>query len=178
MDNKIKKKYLSTKRYRRENSGAAVAEAIFAIPIVLTLFFGCWELARAQYVSNCCAVSAQSVANSIAQNTTTNGPITISSFSTYASQWRFDGAVMENGQFSYDVLDSNNTTTVVGGIADGTMSSKVSVTVNFPPPSFPDYKIPTFDPGALYGGMMFPTGGLTLMSTAYAFLELSTRPTL
>ena len=166
------------KRHRRENSGTAVAEATFAIPIVLMLFFACFELSRAHYVSNCCAISAQGVANQIAANTTTNGPITVSSFSTYATSWRFDGAVMENGQFAYDVLDSNNTSTVVAGVADGTMSSKVSVTVNFPPPSFPDYKIPVFDPGAFYGGMMFPVGGLALMSTAYAFLELSTRPTL
>lgn len=171
MKNKIKK-------IRKEN-GTVIAETALIIPIFLMMFYACFEMARIWYVYNTCGIAAQAVAAQIIQNVVPYGNvILLSDFDQYATQIRFGGAVEENGQFSYDILDSNNVSLVMSGQAVGSQSRKVVVTVNFPPPNFPGFQIPVFDPGALVNTMMFPSGGVQIMASATALFQYSRRPLL
>ncbi len=165
------------KKNKRNDSGAALVEAAVVIPIFLLIIFGCFELSRIMYVMNTCGIAAEHVAYKVGYNIAPYGnTISTTDFDPYATEIRFPGSVLENAQFSYDILDANNMSILSMGQAVGAQSRKVVVTCSFPPPNFPEFKIPIFDPGTLVqNGMMFPAGGVQLMSSATALIQFSRR---
>lgn len=166
------------KNISRNKSGAVIVEAALAIPIFFMIVFTLVELGRAMYVLNTLDIAAQRVAGLIGSNARRSPSYNVSSFTQYANGVRFPGSVIESNQFSFDVTDATNNSTVVNGIAAGAASTKVVVTVSFPPPSNPSYRIPIIDPGGLIGLPIFGQNGLPLSATATCFLERSRRPTL
>ncbi len=164
--------------YKRKNLGAVLVETALTIPVFLLLIFSLIELSRGLYVYNTLGIAAQQVAAKISINAKRTSTYNLSGFSTYADQVRFPGSVVDSNQFSFDVTDASNNSTVVGGLADGAMSTKVVVTVTFPPASDPSLKIPLVDPGNLIGTPVFGMDGLMLSGSATCFLERSRRPTL
>ena len=166
------------KSYKRGVVGAVLAETALTIPIFLLLIFSLIELSRALYVYNTLGIAAQQVAGKIAINSKKTSTYAVSGFSTYADQVRFPGSVVDSSQFSFDVTNAANNSTVVNGQADGATSTKVVVTVVFPPASDSSLKIPVVDPGNLIGMPIFGVDGLMLSSSATCFLERSRRPTL
>ena len=155
-----------------------MVETALTIPIFLLLIFSLIEMSRALYVYNTLGVAAQLVANQISIQTKRTSTYNVGSFSSYADQIRFPGSVVDSSQFSFDVTDALNNSTVAGGLANGATSTKVVVTVAFPPATDPSLKIPLVDPGNLIGTPIFGAGGLMLSSSATCFLERSRRPTL
>lgn len=166
------------KKEFKNNNGSIMVEAAFAIPILLFLVFGSIELSRMLYIRNALSTAAQQVASLISTQSTDPYTYNLSNFTQYADQIRYPGAVLNSDQFSFDVLDSSNTTTVAGGTADASMSTKVLVTVIFPPPGDTSHKVPMVDPGNLFGAPVFGENGLVLMAEAVCFLEGSRRPVL
>lgn len=166
------------RRLVRNNVAAVIAETAIALPIFLFLIFSLVEFTRAIYVQNTIGIAAQQVASDIAVNVKRTSSYNIASFSTYANKVRFPGSVIDSGQFSFDVTDASNNTTVSNGQANSSTSTKVVVTVSFPPASKPSIKIPIVDPGNLIGRPIFGAGGLKLSSSATSFLERSRRPIL
>lgn len=165
------------KRQQRNNKGSVIAEAALAIPIFFMVIFTMIELGRAMYVLNTMDVAAQRVASSIGTNARRGSSYDTSSFYQYIPQnLYFPGSVVSRNQFSFDVQNSQSQTTVMGGMANANTSTKVVVTVSFPPPGRPGYRIPLFDPGRLIGQPIFGPNGLPLMSTASCLLERSRRP--
>lgn len=162
----------------RRNTGAVLAEAALTFPVFLLLIFSVMELSRALYVYNILGVAAQQVAAKIAINAKRTPAYNIGGFTTYADQVRFPGAVVDSTQFSFNVTDALNNGTVVNGQANGATSTKVVVTVVFPPPADSSLKIPIIDPGNLIGMPVFGADGLMLSGSATCFLERSRRPTL
>ena len=163
---------------KRSKSGSVMVETALTIPVFLLLIFSLIEMSRALYVYNTLGVAAQLVASKIAINTKRTSAYNVGGFSSYADQVRFPGSVVDSSQFSFDVTDALNNTTVTGGLANGATSTKVVVTVAFPPATDPSLKIPLIDPGNLIGTPIFGAGGLMLSSSATCFLERSRRPTL
>ena len=165
------------KKNKRNESGTVLVESAIVIPVFLLVIFGCFELSRMMYAMNTCGIAAEHVAYKIGFNIAPYGnTISTTDFDTYASEIRFPGTVLENAQFSYDILDANNVSVLSMGQAIGAQSKKVVVTCSFPPPNFPEFKIPMFDPGTLVNnGMMFPAGGIQLMSSATALIQYSRR---
>ena len=166
------------KNYKRSLVGTVLAETALTIPVFLLLIFSLIEMSRALYVYNTLGIAAQQVAGNISINAKKTSTYNVGGFSTYADQVRFPGSVVNSNQFTFDVTDATNNSTVAGGLADGAMSTKVVVNVTFPPASDPSLKIPFFDPGNLIGVPVFGAGGLMLSGSATCFLERSRRPTL
>ena len=162
----------------RKNSGSVLVETALAIPVFLLLIFSLFEVSRALYVMNTLNIGAQQVAGKIAINTKRTPNYSVAGFSTYADQVRFPGAIVNSNQFSFNVTNAANVSTVTNGQADGSTSTKVVITVVFPPPGDPSFKIPIFDPGNLVGIPIFSPDGLQFSSSATCFLERSRRPTL
>lgn len=162
----------------RNKEGSVITEAALAIPIFLMMIFTLIEFGRTVYVLNTLNVAAQQVANSIAKNATRAGSYNLSNFGNFTANIYFPGSVINSNQFSFDVRDASNNSTVMNGLAPTNISTKVVVTVNFPPPSNPGYKIPLFDPGNLIGLPIFGINGLPLSASATCFLERSRRPIL
>ncbi len=163
---------------RKNKSGAVIAETALVIPVFLLLIFSLIEISRAVYIQNTLGVAAQQVASRISIGTRRSSSYDVASFSTFTTSVRFPGSVVSSDQFSFDVTDASNMSTVAGGMADGTLSTKIVVNVIFPPPSNPSLKIPVVDPGNLIGVPIFGADGLMLSSSATCFLERSRRPTL
>lgn len=164
------------KLYTKNQMGAVSVEVAMSTGIFLFVFFSFIELARALYILNTIQIAAQSTANKISINETGYNGYTVSNFSQYADQIRFPGSVIDSTQFAFDVVNSSNTTTVSGGVGDSATSTKVIVTVTFPPAATPTYKVPMFDPGRLIGHPVFGDSGLPLVGRATCFLERSRRP--
>lgn len=162
----------------RRNNGSVLVETALAIPTFVMVIFAFIELSRAMYIQNTLGIAAQKVAAQIAINEKRTPGYALSRFTQYADQVRFPGAIVDSSQFSFDVTNSTGGTTVSNSTADGAASTKVVVTVSFPPPNNTSLKIPIFDPGALIGRPIFGPGGLNLSSQAVSFLERSRRPTL
>ena len=163
---------------KRKEIGSVMVETALTIPVFLLLILSLVEMSRALYVYNTLGVAAQLVADQIAINTKRTSTYNIGGFSSYANQVRFPGSVVDSSQFSFDVTDASNNSTVAGGLANGATSTKVVVTVVFPPATDPSLKIPLVDPGNLIGTPIFGAGGLMLSGSATCFLERSRRPTL
>ena len=155
----------------RGNIASIMAESALAFPIMFFMIFSLVELGRAMYVINTLQVAAQKAASEIAQNARPSPNYSVGNFSSYVSSVRFPISVTMDSQFSFDLRDGNNSSTVSGGVGDGTTSKKVVVTVSFPAPGDTDSRIPMFDPGNLLGMSVFGSSGLQLMSTATAFME-------
>lgn len=166
------------KKFVRNNLGAVIVEAAIALPIFLFLIFGLIEMSRMLYIKSTMSVAAQQVANLISTSASRTPSYNIPSFSTYANRVRFPGSVIDSSQFRFDVVDVNNASTVTDGMADGATSTKVVVTVIFPPPSNPELKVPLIDIGLLFGTPLFGPNGLVLSAQAICFLERSRRPIL
>lgn len=162
----------------RNKKGSIMVETALAIPMFLMVIFTLVEVGRAMYVLNTLDVAAQRVASLIGTNAARASTYNVSTFSQYADQVRIPGSVISSSQFSFDVRDALNNGTVVNGQASSATSTKVVVTVNFPPPGQDSYKIPVFDPGLLIGIPIFGPAGLPLSSSATCFLERSRRPTI
>ena len=163
---------------KRNSKGSVMAEVAFVYPIFLFLLFSFVEFSRALYVQSTLAAAAQQVAGQIAMKARRTPFYNISSFSSFADRVRYPGSVVNSKQFSFDVVDlQNNSTVDPNGLADGVASTKVIVTVTFPPQNRPDLRIPIFDPGRLIGQPVFGKKGLRLRSQAVRFLERSRRPT-
>ncbi len=164
------------KHYIKNQIGAVTVEVAMSIGIFLFVFFSFIELARALYILNTIQIAAQSTANKISINETGYNGYTVSNFTQYANEVRFPGSVIDSTQFAFDVVNSSNTSTVTSGVGDSATSTKVIVTVSFPPSASPSYKVPIFDPGRLIGHPIFGTNGLPLTARATCFLERSRRP--
>ena len=162
----------------RNNKGSLMVELAMTMPIFLLVIFSFIELSRALYIFSTLGIAAQKVASKISIDAKRTSTYDLSGFGAYADQVRFPGAVVDSNQFSFDVTDASNTSTVTNGLADGATSTKVVVNVSFPPSTRPELKIPIFDPGSLIGKSIFGQDGLQLMSQAVCFLERSRRPTL
>lgn len=162
----------------RKNKGSIMVELALTMPIFLLVIFSFIELSRALYIFSTLSIAAQKVASKISVGAKRTPVYNLSGFGIYADQVRFPGAVVDSNQFSFDVTDASNTSTVTNGLADGIASTKVVVNVSFPPPTRPELKIPLFDPGSLISKPIFGQNGLPLMSQAVCFLERSRRPTL
>lgn len=156
--------------------GIVAVETAVSISIFLFVFFSFIELARALYILNTIQIAAQATANKISINETGYNGYIVSNFNQYANQVRFPGSVIDSTQFSFDVVNSSNISTVSSGIGDSATSTKVVVTVSFPPTASPTYKVPIFDPGRLIGNPIFGANGLPLTARATCFLERSRRP--
>lgn len=167
-----------TKKNIRKNLGAVLAEAGLALPILLFIIFGTIEIYRMLYIKNTMNIAAQQVAGLVGRNANSIPAFDLAQFSAYADQIRYPGSVVSSNQFSFDVLDSSNTSTVSNGFADSAVSTKVLVTVTFPPPGDSSYKVPFFDPGRLLGMAIFGENGIMLSAQAVGFLENSRRPVL
>jgi Flp pilus assembly protein TadG len=165
-------------RAKRNNLGSVLVEAALAIPVFLFLVFGFIEMSRMLYIKATMSAAAQQVANLIAVNAKRTPSYNVSNFSTYADAVRFPGSVISSGQFSFNVTDAGNNTTVTNGMADGALSTKVVITVVFPPPGDSTLKVPLLDPGRLFGAPLFGQNGLQLSAQAVSFLERSRRPVL
>lgn len=168
------------KKKNRNNLGSLMAEAALAIPIFFMVVFTLVEFGRAMYIWNTLDIAAQRVAALIGANATRAPNYNLSSFRQYANRIRFPGSVINSNQFSFDVTNALNTSTVNPATqqASGSTSTKVVVTARFPPPNNRIYKIPLFDPGNLIGLPIFGPTGLTITSSATCFLERSRRPTI
>lgn len=162
----------------RKNLGSTMVETAIAIPVFLLVIFSFMEIARALYVMNTLNIAAQKVAGKIAINAKRTSTYSLSNFEQYADQVQFPGSVVDSSQFSFDVTDATNNSTVSNGQADGATSTKVVVTVTFPPQGNTALRIPVVDPGNLIGRPIFGQNGLTLSSSATCFLERSRRPQL
>ena len=162
----------------RQKSGSVLVETALAIPVFLMVIFSVIELSRAMYVLNTLGIAAQKVADKIAINASKRPAYNLSGFSQYADQVRFPGSVVDSSQFSFDVTNASNGSTVSNGQADSVASTKVIVSIVFPPPGNSSLKIPIFDPGNFIGHPIFGQNGLTLTSSATCFLERSRRPIL
>lgn len=162
----------------RRKLGSAVVETAFAMPVLLCFLFSFFEVARAMYIYSALGIAAQKVATEIAVNAQRSNTYSLSGFTTFADQVRLPGAVLNSNQFSFDVTNPTNTSTVMSGLADGATSTKVVVTASFPPPGDNSVRIPLFDPGNFFGTPIFGINGLPLSSSATCFLERSRRPTL
>ncbi len=163
----------------RNKYGALIAEAGIAIPIFLFMIFGIIEISRMLYIKSTLSSAAQQVADLISINATkTASNYTLSSFKSFADSVRYPGSVIDSNQFSFDVSDASNNSTVANGTASGITSTKVVVTVKFPPSSSSVYKVPFFDPGLLFGTPLFGQNGLSFSTQAVCFLEKSRRPIL
>jgi len=165
-------------KLKRQTYGSILVEMALTLPIFFMVVFSFMELSRAMYVLNTLNIAAQKVASKISINAKRGSSYDLNSFTQYTNQVRFPGSVISSDQFSFDVVNALNNSTVTNGQADGALSTKVVVTVRFPPPSSPGLKIPIFDPGALVGIPIFGPDGLMLSSQAVCFLERSRRPTL
>ena len=163
---------------QRSLFGSVLVETALTIPVFLMLIFSLMEMSRALYVYNTLSIAAQQVAGRIAINAKRTSTYNVGGFTTYADQVRFPGSVVDSSQFSFDVTDALNMPTVMNGQADGATSTKVVVTVTFPPATDSSLKIPVVDPGNLIGIPIFGAGGLMLSGSATCFLERSRRPTL
>lgn len=161
----------------RNSVGAIIAESAIALPIFFFLIFSLIEFTRAVYIQNTLGVAAQQAASNIAINAKKSPGYNLTGFSNYVNNIRFPGSVVNSGQFSFQVVDVNNNNTVTNNQADGTTSTKVIVTVTFPPPDN-SLKLPIVDPGNLIGTPIFGAGGVMFSGTATAFLERSRRPIL
>ncbi len=166
------------KIYKRNKNGSVMVETALTIPIFLLLIFTLIEMSRALYVYNTLGVAAQLVADQIAIQTKRTSTYNVGGFSSFANGVRFPGSVVDSSQFSFDVTDASNNSTVTGGLANGATSTKVVVTVVFPPVTDPSLKIPLVDPGDFVGAPVFGMDGLMLSGSATCFLERSRRPTL
>lgn len=163
----------------RNKCGAILAEAGLAIPIFLFMIFGLIEVSRMLYIKSTLSSAAQQVASLISTKATkTASNYNLSSFKSYADGVRYPGSVIDSNQFSFDVSDASNNSTVTNGTASGATSTKVVVTVVFPPSSSSAYKVPFFDPGLLFGTPLFGQNGLSFSTQAVCFLEKSRRPIL
>lgn len=166
------------KNYTRKNKGSVIVEVALAMPIFLFLIFSLVELGRAAYIKSTLAVAAQQVASRIGTGVKRAGTYDVAGFTTFTNDIRFPGAVINSSQFRFDVTDTTNNSTVNNGQANGTTSTKVVVTVSFPPPGNNQIKVPLFDLGRLIGVPIFGQNGLQLSASATKFLERSRRPTL
>lgn len=163
---------------KRNSKGSVMAEVAFVYPIFLFLLFCFIEFSRALYVQSTLAAAAQQVAGEIAMKARRTPVYNTASFSSFADRVRYPGSVVNSSQFTFNVVDvGNNTTVDQNGFADGVSSTKVIVTVTFPPQNRPNLRIPIFDPGRLIGQPVFGRNGLTLRGQAVRFLERSRRPT-
>lgn len=162
----------------RKNNGSVMVETALAVPVFLLIVFSFFEVSRALYVMNTLGAAAQKVASKIAVGARRSPTYSVSGFTRYADQVRFPGSVIDSSQFSFDVTNASNSSTVSNGQADGATSTKVLVTVSFPPANNSAVKIPVFDPGNLVGLPIFGPNGLRLTSSATCFLERSRRPSL
>jgi Flp pilus assembly protein TadG len=171
---------MMTKKQKRNNFGAVIAEAALAIPLFFMVVFTMVELGRAMYIWNTLDIAAQRVAALIGTSAKRGPNYNLSSFRQYADRVRFPGSVIDSNQFSFDVTDALNNSTVNPATqqATGGTSTKVVITARFPPPNNRTYKIPLFDPGNLIGLPIFGPAGLTITSSATCFLERSRRPTI
>ncbi|MBI2995880.1 MAG: pilus assembly protein [Candidatus Melainabacteria bacterium] len=165
------------KNILRRDLGAIMVEAAFAIPVFLFLIFGLLELSRIMYIKNALNIAAQQVASSISIHAKRTATYDVASFSTYAASIHYPGAVFSSSQFSFNVTNASNSSTVTNGQADGIASTKVVVNAIFPPPNS-GVKVPTFDPGRLFGAPIFGRNGIQLSAQAICFLERSRRPVL
>lgn len=165
------------KNFVRKNKGAVIVEVALAMPIFLFLIFSLVELGRMTYIKSTLSIAAQQVASKIGTNVRRSATYNVSDFRAYANNIRFPGAVINSSQFSFDVTDSTNNSTVTNGQANGSTSTKVVVTVTFPPPNNNSIKVPLFDIGRLIGAPIFGENGLQLSASATKFLERSRRPT-
>ncbi len=162
----------------RRSNGSVMVETALTIPLFLLLIFTLIEMSRALYVYNTLGVAAQLVADQIAIKAKRTSTYNVGGFSSFANGVRFPGSVVDSSQFSFNVTDALNNSTVTGGLANGATSTKVVVTVVFPPATDPSLKIPLVDPGNLIGTPIFGMDGLMLSGSATCFLERSRRPTL
>lgn len=163
---------------KRNFHGSVLVETALTLPIFLMLIFSLLELGRALYVYNTLSIAAQQVATQISIKEKRAATYNIAGFSSYANQVRFPGAVVDSSQFAFDVTNATNNSTVTNGQADGATSTKVVVTVTFPPSTDSSLKIPLVDPGDFIGMPIFGMDGLMLSGSAVCFLERSRRPTL
>lgn len=171
---------MTTKKQKRNNAGALMAEAALAIPIFFMVVFMLVEFGRAMYIWNTLDMAAQRVAALIGTSERRSPNYRLANFRQYADRVRFPGSVIDSNQFSFDVVNPTNSSTVNPATqqATGSTSTKVVVTARFPPPNNNTYKIPLFDPGNLIGLPIFGPAGLTITSSATCFLERSRRPTI
>jgi len=166
------------KKVIRKNNGSVMVETAFAVPVFLLIVFSFFEVSRALYVMSTLGAAAQKVASKISTGARRSPNYSISGFAGYTNGIRFPGSVIDSSQFSFDVTNPSNSSTVSNGQADGATSTKVVVTVSFPPANNNTFKIPIFDPGNLINRPIFGASGLKLSSSATCFLERSRRPTL
>ena len=166
------------RKVNRNNLGSVMLEAGLAIPIFLFFIFGFIEMSRMLYIKATMSAAAQQVANLIAVNARRAPGYNIAGFSTYADRVRYPGSVINTNQFSFNVSDAGNNGTVVNGSADGATSTKVVITIIFPPPGNTSLKVPLLDPGRFFGSPLFGPNGLELSAQAVCFLERSRRPVL
>lgn len=160
---------------RRNQKGSIIVEVALAMPIFLFLIFSLVEIGRAAYIQSTLSIAAQQAASSIGTSSRRGSSYDVSSFKTAADRIRFPGAIVDSSQFTFDVTDRNNNSTVVNGQASGATSTKVVVTVAFPPPNN-NLKVPIFDIGQIIGTPIFGNNGIRLSSSATKFLERSRRP--
>ena len=166
------------KYFRKDVRGAVMAEFALAAPVFLFMIFSLIEFGRAMYVLNTLSVAAQQAASAIGIEARRTNTYNVGSFASHTRNIRFPGSVVNQNQFSFDVTNAQGGSTVVNGQADGATSTKVVVTVTFPPPGDRARRIPIFDPGNLIGRPVFGIGGLMLTGQATSFIERSRRPTL
>ena len=162
----------------KNNTGAVMAEIALTMPIFVMILFSIFEISRTLYIQNMLAIGAQKVAEAIAINAKRGSTFDMTGWGSYASTVKFPGAILDSSQFSFNVTDALNNSTVSGTSADGTASTKVVVTVVFPPVGSPGLKIPLFDPGNLIGCPIFGASGLNLSSSATVIIERSNKPIL
>lgn len=155
-----------------------MAEAALAFPVFIFLVLGLVELGRAAYIQSALSVAAQQAASQISINARKRGAYDVGSFTQYVNRIRFPGAVVDSSQFTFDVRDALNNSTVANNQADATRSTKVIVTVRFPPPGNNSLKVPIVDIGNILGTPIFGQNGLELSTSATGFLERSRRPTI
>ena len=162
----------------RNKKGSLLAEAGLAIPIFLFIIFGLIEMSRMLYIKSTLSSAAQQVASLISINSKKSPGYNLSGFTAYANRVRFPGSVVNSNQFSFNISDASNNSTVTNGVANGVTSTKVIVTVVFPPPGNNSLRVPLFDPGRLFGAPLFGQNGLQFSTQAVCFLERSRRPVL
>lgn len=165
-------------KLRRNRIGSITVETALAMPVFLFLILALVELGRIAYIQSALGIAAQQVAEQIGINAQRTSTYNVASFKRFADRVRIQGAVVSSSQFTFDVTDANNNSTVNNGEADGVASTKVVVNVSFPPPGRNNLQVPIFDIGRLLGAPIFGDNGIRLTSSATKFLERSRRPTL
>ncbi|MBI1857930.1 MAG: pilus assembly protein [Candidatus Melainabacteria bacterium] len=165
-------------RIKRNNLGSVIVEVALAMPLFLFLIFALVEFGRLAYIQSALSIAAQQAASSIGVGAQRTSTYNVASFSGFADRVRMPGAVISSSQFRFDVADSSNNSTVNNGEADGIQSTKVTVTVSFPPPNNNSMRVPIFDLGKLIGTPIFGENGIQLSGSATKFLERSRRPIL